>query len=93
MKRVNCNINKSHVSDLKQAFNLTEQFLVKIANTSEEFRYHTTIEMENLEKLLTSTKVMGCYNFLYGGSRNGIKYWYADSILARFWTQFHGNFI
>ena len=71
MKRVNCNINKSHVSDLKQAFNLTEQFLVKIANTSEEFRYHTTIEMENLEKLLTSTKVMGCYNFLYGGAEMG----------------------
>lgn len=44
------------VAELKQAFNLTEQFLKKIANQTEELRYHTATEIENLEKLLTSTK-------------------------------------
>ena len=46
------------ISDLKQAFNLTEQFLAKMANTSEELRYHTVVEIDNLQKLYDTTKVV-----------------------------------
>lgn len=45
------------VADLKQAFNLTEQFLAKMANTSEELRYHTVVEIDNLQKLYDTTKL------------------------------------
>lgn len=45
------------IADLKQAFNLTEQFLAKMANTSDELRYHTVVEIDNLQKLYDTTKL------------------------------------
>jgi len=44
------------IADLKQAFNLTERFLAKMENVSEELRYHTVLELDNLEKLMNTTK-------------------------------------
>ncbi|KAL5270438.1 hypothetical protein ACHWQZ_G001228 [Mnemiopsis leidyi] len=44
------------IAELKNTFNMTVQFLAKIANTTEELRYHTATELENLEKLLNTTR-------------------------------------